>query len=204
MARRHARVIVGEIAALSDADLVRAIKQAWQGMNFDAGEVASLLVEAGRRHCWPPEFSTFRAWITGPPPRGLDRDPAVLLGVMHRSHLPKVEWALIELLKSSHGGDRRSATAQQDIKVNNIHLDPRGTSAPRALIRLAKHRPDLHHRVLIGSLSAHAAMLEAGFRHPTLQIPADDVGRAMQKLIQHYGLEAITKVITEAIERTHP
>ena len=43
-------------------------------------------------------------------------------------------------------------------------LRPTGTSRAAALRRLRKDRPDLHTRVLGGELSAHAAMIEAGFR----------------------------------------
>jgi hypothetical protein len=41
---------------------------------------------------------------------------------------------------------------------------PTGTSRATALRRLRKDRPDIHARVLKGELSAHAAMIEAGFR----------------------------------------
>jgi hypothetical protein len=41
---------------------------------------------------------------------------------------------------------------------------PTGTSTEAALRRLAKDRPDLHTRVLAGEITAHAAMVEAGFR----------------------------------------
>lgn len=41
---------------------------------------------------------------------------------------------------------------------------PTGTSVDAALRRLRKDRADLHARVLAGEISAHAAMVEAGFR----------------------------------------
>jgi hypothetical protein len=41
---------------------------------------------------------------------------------------------------------------------------PSGTSKAYALRRLRKDRPDLHARVLAGEISAHAAMITAGFR----------------------------------------
>jgi hypothetical protein len=42
---------------------------------------------------------------------------------------------------------------------------PTGNSAAAALRRLEIQRPDLLNRVLAGGLSAHAAMVEAGFRN---------------------------------------
>lgn len=50
--------------------------------------------------------------------------------------------------------------------AENGLVRPAGTSADAALRRLRKDRPDLHARVLDGELSAHAAMIEAGFRKP--------------------------------------
>src|SRR5208282_3228545 len=41
---------------------------------------------------------------------------------------------------------------------------PTGNSAANAIRRLRKDRPDIHTRVLAGELSAHAGMIEAGFR----------------------------------------
>jgi hypothetical protein len=41
---------------------------------------------------------------------------------------------------------------------------PTGGSKAYALRRLRKDRPDIHARVLAGEISAHAGMIEAGFR----------------------------------------
>lgn len=48
----------------------------------------------------------------------------------------------------------------------NVHsfARPSGNSAAAALRRLERHRPDLLNRVLAGEISAHVAMIEAGFR----------------------------------------
>jgi hypothetical protein len=77
-----------------------------------------------------------------------------------------------------HGGDRRSeayrerdAADRDRIKLDNngigVKLDyPTGNSIAAALRRLRGQRPELHARVLAGELTAHAAMVEAGFRKP--------------------------------------
>jgi hypothetical protein len=44
------------------------------------------------------------------------------------------------------------------------HTHPTGNTAALAIRRLRKDRPDIHARVLAGELSAHAGMVEAGFR----------------------------------------
>jgi hypothetical protein len=43
---------------------------------------------------------------------------------------------------------------------------PSGTSAAYALRKLREQRPDIHARVLAGEITAHAGMIEAGFRKP--------------------------------------
>ena len=49
---------------------------------------------------------------------------------------------------------------------------PAGNSAAAALRRLERRRPDLLDRVLAGELSAHAAMIEAGFRKRSERLQA--------------------------------
>ena len=53
-----------------------------------------------------------------------------------------------------------------DTKINGIQgfQAPTGTSTEAFLRRLDKDRPDIHARVMAGELSAHAGMIEAGFR----------------------------------------
>jgi hypothetical protein len=51
----------------------------------------------------------------------------------------------------------------------HIFQRPSGNSAAAALRRLERHRPDLLDRVLAGEVSAHAAMVEAGFRKRSLR-----------------------------------
>jgi hypothetical protein len=41
---------------------------------------------------------------------------------------------------------------------------PSGNSAAAALRRLERHRPNILERVLAGDISAHASMIEVGFR----------------------------------------
>src|SRR5690606_18700205 len=58
--------------------------------------------------------------------------------------------------------------------LNNIKgFYPRGTSKDYALRKLRKDAPELHAEVLAGRLSAHAAMVKAGFRPPAFTVRAD-------------------------------
>lgn len=60
---------------------------------------------------------------------------------------------------------------------------PEGNTRSKALRRLRDHAPELHAEVLAGNLTAHAAMLKAGFRRPTMTVPADPAGavRALRR-----------------------
>jgi hypothetical protein len=70
---------------------------------------------------------------------------------------------------------------------------PTGTSTEAALRRLRKDRPDLHARVLEGVVSAHAAMVEAGFRRKTITVPAD-VDAIVRALPRHFSGEDIKEI----------
>lgn len=71
---------------------------------------------------------------------------------------------------------------------------PSGTSASRAIRRLRKDRPDLHEKVVAGSLSPHKAMIEAGFREPTMIVPKVPA-KAVRLLVRHFKGEALTELI---------
>jgi hypothetical protein len=63
---------------------------------------------------------------------------------------------------------------------------PEGNSRDKALRRLRDHRPDLHAQVLANELSAHAAMVEAGFRPRTFTVP-DNIDAAAPILRRRFG-----------------
>jgi hypothetical protein len=57
--------------------------------------------------------------------------------------------------------------------VNGTEPRPKGNSKSRAIRHLREKRPDIHARVMAREISAHAGMIEAGFRKRTLTIPDD-------------------------------
>lgn len=62
---------------------------------------------------------------------------------------------------------------------NNIHgLAPQGTSKDRALRKLRTDAPELHAEVLAGNLTAHGAMVKAGFRLRTVTVQPDPAAAA--------------------------
>ena len=78
--------------------------------------------------------------------------------------------------------------------IQNSTSAPSGTSQAAALRRLREHRPDLHSKVLKGKLSAHSAMIKAGFRQKTLTVPLDPA-KAAESIKRHFNEEQIAKLI---------
>jgi hypothetical protein len=119
-------------------------------------------------------FDSFAAFVTTPPLEGLGATLDQLRGICRgdREALDAIDRAT----QNAHGvhvGD-----------VDNVNVRPGGNASAAALRRLRKDRPDLHAEVLAGEKSPHAAMVEAGFRTPTLSVPltAEGVLRAAQRL----------------------
>lgn len=76
---------------------------------------------------------------------------------------------------------------------------PTGNSVETALRRLRKDRKDLHAKVLAGELTPHGAMVEAGFRHLTITIPADDperIAATLRRRLDPDMLAALVKLLT--------
>ena len=86
-----------------------------------------------------------------------------------------LETAKVMALRS-HGGDRRSEDQADNISLKSEH----GTGRDYTIARLRRDRPDLAERVEAGELSAHAAAIEAGFRHR--RTPFEIITRLITKL----------------------
>jgi hypothetical protein len=100
-------------------------------------------------------FGRFEEFVTAPLPEGLGADLRTLKNLC-RDDPEALDLIDRETQSPPHvhrGGD-----------VDNVNVRPMGNSRDAALRRLGKDRPDLHKRVLAQELSAHAAMVEAGFR----------------------------------------
>lgn len=94
-------------------------------------------------------------------------------------------------------------TNQYTEGVNNVNtLDrPQGNSADYALRKLRHDAPELHERVIAGELSPHAAMVQAGYRKKTYQIPADaeDAAIVLLKKFNADELQRIVEIIANHI-----
>lgn len=76
---------------------------------------------------------------------------------------------------------------------------PTGNRSDVALRRLRKSAPELHAEVLAGHLSAHAAMVQAGFRPRTISVRLDDPDAIARTLRRHLTTDQLA-VLAAALE----
>lgn len=143
----------------------------------------------------PVPFRTFAEFVTTPATEGLGADIALVQRIVKGD--PVTEDLLDKALQREHGGDRRP-----EGKVDNIHLEVspvgRGTSRAYALRRLRKDAPELHAQVLAGDITAHAAMVQAGFRPQTFTVradSADSVAAALRRQLDPAVLAEVGRLI---------
>lgn len=158
--------------ALADApDLLRRVleEESWREFVTPRGELV--------------QHARFVDFVTTAPTRGIGASVDLVRRII-ADDTEAID-LLERELQAEHGGDRRSS----DFKNNNVHLEsgetnPQGNSRSRALRRLHKAAPELHADVLAGRLSAHAAMVQAGFRPKTVSVPVarpDVIAAALRK-----------------------
>jgi hypothetical protein len=140
------------------------------------GQGPSVLRHVLRSGAWRSTHSTFEAFITAPLAQcGLSADVPLIRRMI--SDDP----ATLDLLDQA-----LQRPAGTNVPLDNVQAPaPTGNAAARALRRLRNDRPDLHQRVLAGDLSPHAAMVLAGFRHPTATVPLDDLDALARTLCRH-------------------
>jgi len=80
------------------------------------------------------------------------------------------------------------------LRSNNVTTEDRGNAPTYALRRLKRDHPELAELVVAGKLSAHAAAIEAGFRKPTIAVPADP-DAAVAAIVRKFGLAAVLAAI---------
>lgn len=89
---------------------------------------------------------------------------------------------------------------QNPTGVNVINARrPQGTAKDQALRKLRKDAPELHAEVLAGNLTAHAAMVQAGYRPHTFTVRPDpsSAARALRKHMSPDQLAELARLLTE-------
>lgn len=179
--------------------LVDALSSALDSGGHGLSNVPALLKRLLAEEGWR-EFETvrgevvrherFEEFVTLPPLKGLGTSVGLIKRIVADD--PEAVDLLDRVLQGEHGGDRS--------KLDNIQLAspssaPTGTSQARALRRLRKDAPELHAEVIAGRLSAHAAMVKAGFRTRTISVPVERPDRVAAALRRHMTQEQLEELV---------
>lgn len=140
------------------------------------------------------EYANFAEFVTTQPLHGLGASVDIVRRLVRDD--PETLDLLDRALQRPLGSNQHSEG------LDNIQtLDPpSGTSREAALRRLRKDRPDLHAEVLGSRLSAHAAMVQAGFRPRTATVPmdtAENAARALRRNMSPEALAELARLISE-------
>ncbi|MFJ9668712.1 hypothetical protein ACIRPP_29580 [Streptomyces sp. NPDC101219] len=149
---------------------------AWQEFETVRGEVV--------------QHTDFVGFVTTPPLKGL----GATVDLVRR--MVADDPAALDLLDRALGGEKTS----RDPDPHNSEATPPSTKQAAALRRLQKDAPELHARVLAGELSAHAAMVQGGFRARTISVPVskpESAARALRKNLKPEELAHLIKLLSE-------
>lgn len=179
--------------------LVDALSSALDSGGHGLSNVPALLKRLLAEEGWR-EFETVRGevvrherfvdFVAAPPLKGLGAEISLIKRIVADDR--EAVDLLDRVLQGEHGGDRS--------KLDNIQLAspssaPTGTSQARALRRLRKDAPELHAEVIAGRLSAHAAMVKAGFRTRTISVPVERPDRVAAALRRHMTQEQLEELV---------
>lgn len=174
--------------------LVESLGSALRRGDHALGTVPELLKRILREGVWREfvtqrgehvEHQRFADFVVTPPLKGIGASIDLVRRVIadDKEALDLLDQAL----QNPQGGDHS--------KSDNIRLaqssKQAGTSSDYALRKLRKDAPDLHAEVLEGNLSAHAAMVKAGFRPKTFTVRADNPESTAQSLRRHMEPEVL-------------
>jgi len=173
-----------------------AAKAVHYGLNDVADRIFQVLKAGVWRHFVTPtrrvvEHETFASYITTKQPDGLGTDVDTVRRVCR-----DMTYALdaVDKALQREGGRPRGET----VHIVNGSERPWGNGTTTALRRLRKDRPDLHTLVLEEQLSAHAAMVQAGFRPRTATIRLDNIesiARTLRRNLTNTELNELRKAL---------
>lgn len=149
------------------------------------------LLESGAWQCFQPRMGPevhhdrFVDFLTAAPLDGLGTSVDLVRRIV--SGDTEALDLLDQALQNQHGGDHS--------KSNNVTFAPAGNAQEKALRKLRKDAPELHAEVLADRLSAHAAMVQAGFRPKTFTISTSSKPeRIVEKLRRELDAETLAAI----------
>lgn len=164
-----------------------------------------VIQEGAWEHYIPPtgapcDPDSFQGWVIGKVPKGLETTVENLVLICRGD--TALENELDRLLQRPGGRPSGSArpTPDEECEEKTFNIikgfeAPVGTSKGQALRKLRKDAPELHDEVLAGTISAHAAMVKAGFRPKTITIRVDEAESVARSLRQHMPPEALAELV---------
>lgn len=174
--------------------LERSLRSGKHGLSVVPGLVKQVLREESWR-----EFTTqrdelvrherFADFVVAPPLKGLGADPRLVRRVVEDD----IE-ALDLFDRAMSDGSRPGQRTDLVHNINEVEARPHGTSRAYALRRLRNDAPELHAEVLAGNLTAHAAMVKAGFRPPTFTVRADSARQVAEALRRQLDPDILAEV----------
>lgn len=173
--------------------------------SLNLSDVPGLVEECLKRDAWR-EFRTergeivrygdgeFSKFLCSPPLRGLGGSEDAFLAVLRAAGRHDLVVRVQDLLTAeplaAHGGAR----GREQVRNTKLTED----DATYALRRLKRDAPKLAAKVASGEMSPHAAAVKAGIRRRYIQVRADDIDRALSKLIEFYAPDEIRGALKRA------
>lgn len=182
--------------------LSRAVGKGGHGLDVVPGLVKRALKEEAWKERFIratkqefPGFPSFEIYVVATPPEGLGASMELIEKLVKGDD--EAETLLTHARQKPGGGNPRNPeTGRFEPFVDNVNgrdSRPTGNTSAAALRRLSKDAPELHREVLVGKLSAHAAMVQAGFRPHTLTIPLNPESAA-RLLRKHFSPDALARL----------
>lgn len=190
-----------------NAHLVDALGSALRSGEHGFSTVPGLLKRVLAEESWR-EFVTqrgehvvherFAEFLATKPLKGIGASVELIRRVI--SDDPEALDLLDRALQNPVGGSDKIRLNEDIIHDENDHVErPSGTGRDRALRKLRADAPELHAEVLAGKLTAHAAMVRAGFRHRTFTLRPEPVSaaRTLRKYLKPDQLRELARLLVE-------
>lgn len=137
-------------------------------------------------------YERFEEFVVTPPTKGLGASVDLVRRMVEHDNEARdmLDLALQRPHGVHAGGD-----------VYDIHISrPAGTSKERALRKLRTFAPELHAEVLQGRLSAHAAMVQAGYLKRTTTVPLNptDAAATLRRLFTDKQWQEFAELVAKA------
>lgn len=188
----------------ANAALVEALGSALREGEHGLKHGPTLLVRVLREESWRSfvtqrgeqvQHERFEQFVTAVPLRGLGASMRLIGKLVDAIEDPGARAQAQDLLDQV-SGNRQGQRGNFLYNIQEVAESsaPTGTSREAGLRRLRKDRPDLHAEVLAGHLTAHAAMVQAGFRRKSVTVPVDKPENTARALRRNLEPEAVAEL----------